>query len=186
MKTLRTTAFTIVITIAIVTNVQAKAKITTAELINGLVSLSSVPNDADYTNGDWTQLKKVFPNAKWKSGSDNNFSDVKQTTVQVGEYKVDISALGARSMIIKSIASVYAADGSPSIFRDQIKVLGTSAKMLCEDPDSKESYFEISLAGLKPIVAKLSLSSGSGGGTEEIEIGEVSLPDGCSSKKTGS
>lgn len=153
-----------------------------------ITKIIAVPENQKYTGNAWSQLKAIFPKTNWVTTTDKNYSDARKGTVQDINKKIDVVAAGAASIINYVAATIDDEAGSPNLFRDQIKGLGTQAKLQCSDEDNSESngsmWYEITLKELKPVYATVSWSSGSGGGSENLELDNSPVKNSCEKEKS--
>jgi hypothetical protein len=75
------------------------------KLVTGTIKLVSPPQEATFTNPDWTILKTIFPKFSWSKFSSATKDGWKTNTKFEGD-DVYIGATGARTMIFESSIEV--------------------------------------------------------------------------------
>jgi hypothetical protein len=142
--------------------------------------LASDPNSINY----WDQLGKVYPNLTFKDGKDKKFFIVKEAVAKIGSDDFSIKVLGARAGIGQVVSELYTPGGGTGLGIEQSK----EAKSVCTVDDSliaTEKYFQVTLPSKAPILAKFERSGGSGGMTETLTIGDITLPQSCNKGPKG-
>lgn len=154
-----------------------------ADLTRKILRVAAVPSTVEYTGNDWSILKEQFPLQTFSNGTDKTYTDVKTTTIKTKSAEITITAKGARSMILGVDAEAFNKNGDYFGFSDYLKKSNVFRKVcsLDESASFSDIYYEYS-ENVKPILIHYQFSSGSGGGTEIMQVGNQTLPKEC--KKT--
>lgn len=151
-----------------------------SDLTKRIILIGALPISAQYTNNDWSVLNENFPSVKFSTGSDKKYTDVKTTKIKSKTTEIDITAKGARSMIISVEATAYRQDGSEYGFREFLnKSMSTKKVCVLDDSASASNIYYEYADGVKPLLIHYEISAGSGGTTESIQLGALSLPKEC-------
>ena len=151
-----------------------------ADLTRKILRVAAVPSTVEYTGNDWSILKEQFPLQTFSNGTDKTYTDVKTTTIKTKSAEITITAKGARSMILSVDAEAFNKSGDYFGFRDYLNKSNIFRKVcsLDESASFSDIYYEYS-ENVKPILIHYQFSSGSGGGTETIQVGNQTLPKEC-------
>lgn len=154
-----------------------------ANLTNQALKAAAVPTTAGYTSNDWSKLKEAFPSLVFSDGSDKTYTDVKVSKFKAKSAEIAIAAKGARSMILSVDVTAFKKEGDEFGFKSYLDKTNKFKKVCAIDESASftEIYYEYS-ENVKPILIRYEFSSGSGGGTETLQIGNQTLPKEC--KKT--
>ena len=141
--------------------------------VQTVAALATVPTTADFTHRDWGDLEKHLPAYSWMDSEEGGLIVKSAEVEKTNRTTVNIRVKGARTMVTET--GIYRTllgevEEGVALWASFNSALSPEVIRCDSDEEAStwERWYRVTPAGLKPLIARFSFSSGNAGSSEEL------------------